>query len=177
MAPLLCTLNAPAISNLFNNHESVVVSDIKLGLKWKKENNESKGKSIAGLRQPCITAILEQIRARTCNGHQDVFEINTILTKTIQDVASSTLTRKKTNNKKHHNNNVWFDLECRKSKRKTNKLAKKHYKIPNQENRDNYFTQRKLTVLSSNGRKGNSLPPSIAISIKKEILIGRASKS
>ena len=117
-APLLCTLNAPAISNLFNNHESVVVSDIKLGLKWKKEYNESKGKSIAGLRQPCITAILEQIRARTCNGHQDVFEINTILTKTIQDVASSTLTRKKTNNKKHHNNNVWFDLECRKSKRR-----------------------------------------------------------
>ena len=113
----------------------------------------------------------------TCNGHQDVFEINTILTKTIQDVASSTLTRKKTNNKKHHNNNVWFDLECRKSKRKTDKLAKKHYKIPNQENRDNYFTQRKLTVLSSYGRKGNSLPPSIAISIKKEILIGRASKS
>ena len=32
-APLLCTLNAPAISNLFNNHESVVVSDVKLGLK------------------------------------------------------------------------------------------------------------------------------------------------
>ena len=48
-----------------------------------------------------------------------------------------------TTTKKHHNNNVWFDLECRKSKRKTNKLAKKHYKIPNQENRDNYFTQRK----------------------------------
>ena len=35
-APFLCTINAPAISALFNNHASVVVSDIKLGLKWKK---------------------------------------------------------------------------------------------------------------------------------------------
>ena len=177
-APLLCTLNAPAISNLFNNHESVVVSDIKLGLKWNKENNESKGKYIAGLRQPCITAILEQIRARTCNGHQDVFEINTNLTKTIQDVASSILTRKKTNNKKHHNNNVWFDLECRKSKRKTNKFAKKHTtRYQTRKIETTILPKGKLTVLSSNGRKGNSLPPSIAISIKKEILIGRASKS
>ena len=126
----------------------------------------------------CITAILEQIRARTCNGHQDVFEINTILTKTIQDVASSTLTRKKTNNKKHHNNNVWFDLECQKSKRKTNKLAKKNTtRYQTRKIETTILPKGKLTVLSSNGRKGNSLPPSIGISIKKEILIGRASKS
>ena len=135
-----------------------------------------KGNTLLACDSHSLTAILEQICARTWNGHQDVFEINTILNKTIQDVASSTLTRKKTNNKNITITTFGLILNAENLNIRQTNLQKNTTRYQTRKI-ETILPKGKLTVLSSNGRKGNSLPPSIAISIKKEILIGRASKS
>ena len=167
-APLLCTLNAPASSNLFNNHESVVVSDIKLGLKWKKENNKSKRKYIAGLRQPCITAILEQICARTCNGQQDVFKMITIKKWHPPPLRGKIVTTKYITI-----TTFGLMLNAETSNVRQTNLQKNNTRYQTMKIETTILPKGKLTVLSLNGQKGNSLPPLIAISIKKEIFIER----
>ena len=52
--------------------------------------------------------------------------------------------RKKIPSKKRNNKNAWFDIECRQSKRKVTKLAKRYSKCPpNSSIRDEYYNQRK----------------------------------
>ena len=89
---------------------------------------------------------MDHIRQKSCTDKQSVYDLNNLVIGVIKDAANSALPIKKITRKKAagKNKNVWFDADCRKSKRLTNKLAKKFFKLPNNENKSFYFSQRKL---------------------------------
>ena len=141
--PIMCTLNAPYISLIIKNFKCLPTTRTEPGFKWIKENNDSKAKFIAGQKEPHTKIKLEKICSSSCMEHKDVSQINTSLIQAIQEVASATLVKRNPKKKNSTNKNVWFDQECRKCKRKTNKLAKRYYKHPSQENKTDFFQKKK----------------------------------
>ena len=140
--PIMCTLSAPNISSIIKDFKCLPTTRTEPGFKWIKENNDSKAKFIAGQKEPHTKIKLEKICSSSCMEHKDVSQINTSLIQAIQEVASATLLKR--NPKKNPTNkNVCFDQECRKCKRKTNKLAKRYYKHPSQENKTDFFQKKK----------------------------------
>ena len=143
--PIICTLSAPCLPALLSLRMSASdFQDAPLGYKWKNGEDGSKRSFIRGQQNPSITARMNHLCSQSSDTPDDVYSLNLTLIQIIQNTAENTLEKKKIPSKKHaHNKSSWFDYDCRKAKRRTNKLAKRFCKTPNTENREGYFRQKK----------------------------------
>ena len=143
--PLVCQLSAPSLSSLRCELKESDFESAPNGFKWKRGEKGSAQQFKRGQNNPSIVARLNQLCSQTPNPPEDVYTQNSKLITIIHDVAANTLERKKvpSDRKHYHNKASWFDMDCRKAKRKMNKLAKRASKIPTKENRDTYYMQKK----------------------------------
>ena len=141
--PVLCSFIAPIPSHLYFSVSSRNFKECSLGYTWKANSDESKEKFSAYQANTAIQARIEGIRRKPCTNVQDVYDLNDSLVSVMDDIASNTLEKKRSGKRKSFNKNVWYDLECRKEKRRTNKLGKRYCKYPSIANRDTYFRQKK----------------------------------
>ena len=72
----------------------------------------------------CINSRLIDIANTGCSNQSEVYQLNSSLVEVISETASGSLERKKIPKGTRNNKNVWFDINCRKSKRRLNKCSK-----------------------------------------------------
>ena len=99
--------------------------------KWEKANDASKIRIQRSQQEARIVARMEHICQQPCYNKQGVYDLNKDLIEVMHEAANNALTLKKPPKKYvgSKNKSVWFDTECRKTKRQTNKLAKNSTKF------------------------------------------------
>ena len=142
--PLKCSMDCPRAMSLSDVVLLESFEDQPLGFKWQANENESKKSFMKMLSTEHINSLLSNIVNTNCNNQSDVYSLNKSLVDIIIQTANGALERKKIPKSTRNNKNAWFNIDCRKSKRNLNKLAKAFNADPeNEPVRKQYYETRK----------------------------------
>ena len=131
-SPLSCAISTRKISRTVVQLPNM--EDKSPGFRWTNDSGSvnSAQHFFAAQNNEKIKASISEIKElqSKCISTDDVYNLNNRLVSIIINIADSSLEKKRVGKKRFQNKNVWFDQECRTSKRKLTKMARNFGKKP-----------------------------------------------